>query len=64
MLTHEMRGEALDVDFHWVNESGKPAKLTAGATIQPTVSNCKMYLVHHLIHDSILSRHVLRSTSL
>ena len=30
--------DGLDIDFHWVNESGKPAKLTGGITLLPTVS--------------------------
>jgi len=27
------------MEFHWVNETGKPAALTAGAHINPTVRN-------------------------
>ena len=36
-LPEDLKAQALDIEFHWVNESGKTAKLTAGALIQPTV---------------------------
>jgi hypothetical protein len=38
LITEKMRQSALDVEFHWVNESGSEAKCTAGAIIKPTVS--------------------------
>ncbi|KAK4554980.1 hypothetical protein LTR86_007746 [Recurvomyces mirabilis] len=36
LITEDTRKQALDVEFHWVNESGAEAHLTAGATIKPT----------------------------
>jgi len=39
-VTDEMAKQALDVEFHWVTEHGQEGKLTAGATIKPTVSFC------------------------
>jgi hypothetical protein len=36
-LPSHLRAQALDMEFHWVNETGKPASLTAGACINPTV---------------------------
>lgn len=38
LLTDKMREQALDVEFHWVNESGKEAELTAGGLIKSTAS--------------------------
>jgi hypothetical protein len=38
-MTDEMAKQALDVEFHWVIEHGQEGKLTAGATIKPTVSD-------------------------
>jgi hypothetical protein len=38
MLTDKMRETAIDTEIFWVNETGAPAKLTAGATVTPTVS--------------------------
>jgi hypothetical protein len=38
LVTPEMAKQALDVEFHWVTEHGQDGKLTAGATIKPTVS--------------------------
>lgn len=38
LVTDKMKQEALNVEFHWVNESGQTARLTAGAPVQPTVS--------------------------
>jgi hypothetical protein len=38
LVTEEMAKQALDVEFHWVTEHGQEGKLTAGATIEPTVS--------------------------
>ena len=37
MMPDELKSHAIDFKFHWVNESGKPAKLTAGLSILPTV---------------------------
>jgi hypothetical protein len=37
MVSPEMRAQALDVEFHWVNEIGKEAHLTAGIHVNPTV---------------------------
>lgn len=37
LVSLEMQAQTLDVDFHWVNETGKQARLTAGAVINPTV---------------------------
>jgi hypothetical protein len=37
LVTDEMAKQALDVEFHWVTEHGQEGKLTAGATIKPTV---------------------------
>jgi hypothetical protein len=39
IMPDEIKAHALDVELHWVNESGKMAKLTSGITIQPTVHN-------------------------
>ena len=38
LLNDKLRAEALDVEFHWINETGKEALLTGGAVIKPTVS--------------------------
>ncbi|KAH7333117.1 class I glutamine amidotransferase-like protein [Rhexocercosporidium sp. MPI-PUGE-AT-0058] len=38
MVSPEMRAQALDVEFHWVNETGKEAHLTAGTRVTPTDS--------------------------
>ena len=64
MLTKEMRDQALDVEFFWVNESGKPAMLTAGATIQPTVSCFFQFASHKLTNNSTRSPFVLYLISL
>jgi hypothetical protein len=39
-LPKELYKQALDIDLHWVNENGGPAKLTGGLTVQATVSSC------------------------
>ncbi|KIW28101.1 uncharacterized protein PV07_07786 [Cladophialophora immunda] len=31
-----MAAQALDIEFHWVNQTGKTARLTGGVSIQPT----------------------------
>jgi hypothetical protein len=36
-LPDSMKAKGLDAEFHWVNEDGKEAKLTAGITLKPTV---------------------------
>ena len=38
-LSADLKAQALEIDFHWVNETGKTAKLTSGLSVQPTVSN-------------------------
>lgn len=38
MVPDAARKEIMDIEFHWVNESGKPADLTAGIKMMPTVS--------------------------
>lgn len=37
VLSPELKSQALDMQFHWVNETGKMAKLTGGINLQPTV---------------------------
>ena len=37
IVPNNLRKQALDVDFHWVNETGGQAKLTSGVTMQATV---------------------------
>jgi hypothetical protein len=37
ILPDHLRAQALDVEFHWVNETGKPAALTCGLHINTTV---------------------------
>lgn len=32
-----LKEQALDMDFHWVNQTGKTARLTGGLRVQPTV---------------------------
>ncbi|ETN41053.1 uncharacterized protein HMPREF1541_02987 [Cyphellophora europaea CBS 101466] len=38
LVSDQWKKEALDVEFHWVNETGKDATLTAGITLKPTDS--------------------------
>lgn len=38
LISDEIKAQGLDMEFHWVNESGKTASLTSGLNIQPTVS--------------------------
>lgn len=33
-----LKEQALDMDFHWVNQTGKTARLTGGLRVQPTVN--------------------------
>ncbi|KAI1614303.1 class I glutamine amidotransferase-like protein [Exophiala viscosa] len=35
-LPPNLKAQALDMDFHWVNQTGKTARLTGGASVQPT----------------------------
>ena len=37
LVSDEIKAQGLDLEFHWVNESGKLASLTSGLNIQPTV---------------------------
>lgn len=38
LLTDKMRDQLLDVELHWVTETGKDGKLTSGAMVKATVS--------------------------
>jgi hypothetical protein len=38
LVPDEAKEDALDIEFHWVNETGDTAMLTAGLSIKPTVS--------------------------
>lgn len=38
LMSPDLKATAFDVEIHWVNETGKPAKLTSGMTVQTTVS--------------------------
>lgn len=40
-VPEEVKAQALDIEFHWVNETGKMAKLSSGLPIQCTVSSQK-----------------------
>nr|OQO16804.1 hypothetical protein B0A51_15823 [Rachicladosporium sp. CCFEE 5018] len=37
LLSASIKEQAIDVEFNWVTEQGQEAKLTAGASIKPTV---------------------------
>lgn len=37
VMPDEMRKQSLDVQFHWVNETGNPAALTADMKVLPSV---------------------------
>jgi hypothetical protein len=37
LVSDELKAKALDIEFHWVNETGKTALLTAGLNVDPTV---------------------------
>jgi hypothetical protein len=39
LVTDEITKQALDIEFYWATEHGQEGKLTAGATIKPTVSS-------------------------
>ena len=43
VLPAHLKAQALDIQFHWVNETGVQGKLTAGATINPTVRNLLVF---------------------
>jgi hypothetical protein len=45
-IPDHLKEQALDCVFHWVNEDGKTANLTAGITIQCTVSQ-----LHHRLRN-------------
>lgn len=34
----DLKEQALDIECHWVNETGEPAQLTSGMRVLPTVS--------------------------
>ncbi|KAM0720654.1 hypothetical protein Q7P37_004791 [Cladosporium fusiforme] len=38
LITDQMRTQTMDIETHWVTESGKDAQLTAGATVKATHS--------------------------
>lgn len=42
LVSDEIKAHGLDMEFHWVNESGKTASLTSGLNIQPTVPSPRM----------------------
>ena len=37
-LPDSLKSQGLDIEFHWVSESGKPSHLTAGGSIETIVS--------------------------
>ena len=37
-LPDELKAKAPEINFHWVTETGQPAKLTSNITMQATVS--------------------------
>jgi hypothetical protein len=39
LVSEELKDQALDIKFHWVNETGSTATLTGGLNIIPTVLN-------------------------
>jgi hypothetical protein len=48
-LPDSIKKQALDFEFHWVNEDGEEAKLTAGITLKPTVR----FLLWHNRSDAL-----------
>ena len=36
-FTDKIKAQALDIQFHWVNEAGGTASMTGGLTVQATV---------------------------
>ena len=49
ILPEELREQALDIECHWVNEKGGPAKLTGGLTVQATVRPLDAALQHPVV---------------
>ena len=49
ILPEELREQALDIECHWVNEKGGPAKLTGGLTVQATVRPLGAALRHPVV---------------
>lgn len=41
VLPEEQCEQALEIEFHWVNEKGGPAKLTGGLSVQATVRSLR-----------------------
>jgi hypothetical protein len=37
-ISDELKAKMLDIEFHWVTEKARPAKLTAGITMKATAS--------------------------
>lgn len=37
-IPEPVKAQAIDFDFHWITEAGKPANLSSGGTMQATVS--------------------------
>jgi hypothetical protein len=37
-LSDELKAKALDINFHWITETGAPARPTANITLEATVS--------------------------
>jgi hypothetical protein len=37
VVPDEIKAKAFDIEFHWVNETGKTANPTGGLNIEPTV---------------------------
>lgn len=54
ILPASMKAQAIDVQIHYVNETGKPAKLTSGMTIEVTVS-CPQFYLSLSLHCGIMS---------
>lgn len=39
-IPDELKAKAIDIEFHWITETGNPAKLTSGISMNATVSCC------------------------
>jgi len=50
LIPQGVKKQALDIKFHWVNQTGEVAKMTAGLLVQPTVSP-----VTKILHSSFLT---------
>lgn len=48
LVNKKLLDQALDFEFHWVNESGQEASLTAGTVVKPTVSSSSLLRVYFL----------------